>query len=94
MSRLGITPAASSAESTHFIAERFCRTRNMLEAIALGKPVVTPLWLESCGQTRCLLDEKNYILKDSKKEKEGFSMRTSLARAKQHPLLKVTIYLN
>ncbi|KAL0712654.1 hypothetical protein Bca4012_019632 [Brassica carinata] len=89
MGRLGISPAASSAESTHFIAERFCRTRNMLEAIALGKPVVTPLWLESCGQTRCLLDEKNYILKDSKKEKEGFSMRTSLARAKQHPLLKV-----
>ncbi|KAG2330798.1 hypothetical protein Bca52824_001978 [Brassica carinata] len=88
MGRLGISPAASSAESTHFIAERFCRTRNMLEAIALGKPVVTPLWLESCGQTRCLLDEKNYILKDSKKEKEGFSMRTSLARAKQHPLLK------
>lgn len=64
----------------------------MLEAIALGKPVVTPLWLESCGQTRCLLEEKNYILKDSKKEKEGFSMRTSLARAKQHALLKVTIY--
>ncbi|KAF8116463.1 hypothetical protein N665_0017s0023 [Sinapis alba] len=88
MGRLGISPAASSAESTHFIAERFSRTRNMLEAIALGKPVVTPLWLESCGQTKCLLDEKNYILKDSKKEKEGFSMGTSLARAKQHPLLK------
>ncbi|KAG5381595.1 hypothetical protein IGI04_033065 [Brassica rapa subsp. trilocularis] len=88
MGRLGISQASSSAESTHFIAERFCRTRNMLEAIALGKPVVTSLWLESCGQTRCLLDEKNYILRDSKTEKDGFSLRTSLARAKQHPLLK------
>ncbi|XP_013612923.1 PREDICTED: uncharacterized protein LOC106319208 [Brassica oleracea var. oleracea] len=88
MGRLGISQASSSEESTHFIAERFCRTRNMLEAIALGKPVVTPLWLESCVQTRCLLDEKNYILKDSKKEKEGFSLCTSLGRAKHHPLLK------
>lgn len=65
----------------------------MLEAIALGKFVVTPLWLESCAQTRCLIDEKSYILRDSKKEKDGFCMLTSLARAKQHPLLKVTIYL-
>ncbi|KAL0642504.1 hypothetical protein Bca4012_040794 [Brassica carinata] len=88
MGRLGISQASSSEESTHFIAERFCRTRNMLAAIALGKPVVTPLWLESCVQTRCLLDEKNYILKDSKKEKEGFSLCTSLGRAKHHPLLK------
>ncbi|XP_010422497.1 PREDICTED: uncharacterized protein LOC104707774 [Camelina sativa] len=88
MVRLGISPASSSADSTHFIADRFSRTRNMLEAIALGKPVVTPLWLESCGQTRCLIDEKRYILRDSKKEKDGFCMLTSLARAKQHPLLK------
>ncbi|KAJ0265010.1 BRCT domain-containing DNA repair protein [Hirschfeldia incana] len=88
MGRLGISPAASSAESTHFVAEKFSRTRNMLEAIALGKPVVTPLWLESCGQTRCLLDEKNYTLKDSKKDKDGLCMLTSLARAKQRPLLK------
>ncbi|CAH8273329.1 unnamed protein product [Arabidopsis lyrata] len=88
MVRLGISPASSSADSTHFIADRFARTRNMLEAIALGKFVVTPLWLESCAQTRCLIDEKSYILRDSKKEKDGFCMLTSLARAKQHPLLK------
>ncbi|VVB07085.1 unnamed protein product [Arabis nemorensis] len=88
MVQLGISPASSSADSTHFIADRFARTKNMLEAIALGKPVVTPLWLESCAQTRCLIDEKSYILKDSKKEKEGFCLLTSLARAKQRPLLK------
>ncbi|XP_028096902.1 PAX-interacting protein 1-like [Camellia sinensis] len=61
----------------------------MLEAIALGKPVVTHLWLDSCGQASCFIDEKNYILRDAKKEKEiGFSMPVSLARARQHPLLK------
>lgn len=63
----------------------------MLEAIALGKPVVTHLWLESCGQASCFIDEKNYILRDTKKEKEiGFSMPLSLARANQHPLLEVS----
>lgn len=62
----------------------------MLEAIALGKPVVTHLWLESCGQASCLIDEKNYILRDNKKEKEiGFCLPASLARARKHPLLKV-----
>ncbi|KAL5561579.1 hypothetical protein UlMin_031326 [Ulmus minor] len=87
--RLGISIASCSMDATHFIADKFARTKNMLEAIALGKPVVTHLWLESCGQANCFIDERNYILRDSKKEKEfGFSMPVSLARASQHPLLK------
>ncbi|KAF3436376.1 hypothetical protein FNV43_RR23468 [Rhamnella rubrinervis] len=87
--RLGISIASDSENATHFVANKFVRTGNMLETIALGKPVVTHLWLESCGQASCFIDEKNYILRDSKKEKEiGFSMPVSLARANQHPLLK------
>ncbi|GAB2293324.1 hypothetical protein Dimus_027526 [Dionaea muscipula] len=87
--RLGASLASSISEATHFITDKFVRTRNMLEAIASGKPVVTDLWLESCGQASCFIDEKNYILRDAKKEKEiGFSMPVTLARALQHPLLK------
>ncbi|XVF80546.1 hypothetical protein PTKIN_Ptkin15bG0082300 [Pterospermum kingtungense] len=87
--RLGICITSCSMDATHFIADKFVRTRNMLEAIALGKPVVTHLWLDSCGQASCLLDEKTYILRDSKREKEiGFNMSVSLARAKHYPLLK------
>lgn len=79
-------------DATHYIADRFVRTRNMLEAIAAGKPVVTHLWLENSAQASWILDEKNYILRDSKKEKEiGFSMPVSLARASQFPLLKVIV---
>lgn len=92
LARLGVSVVSSIADATHFIADQFVRTRNMLEAIALGKPVVTHLWIESCGQANCFIDEKNYILRDAKKEKEfGFSMPVSLARASQHPLLKVNI---
>ncbi|KAI3903048.1 hypothetical protein MKW92_024830 [Papaver armeniacum] len=89
LARLGASVASSSLEATHFVADKFVRTRNMLETIALGKPVVTPLWLKSCGQVSCFTDERNYILRDLKKEKEiGFSMPISLTRAGQSPLLK------
>ncbi|KAI7992584.1 PAX-interacting protein 1 [Camellia lanceoleosa] len=89
LARLGSSIVSCCSDATHFIADRFLRTRNMLEAIALGKPVVTHLWLDSCGQASCFIDEKNYILRDAKKEKEiGFSMPVSLACARQHPLLK------
>lgn len=88
--RLGISIATCPGDATHFIADRFVRTRNMMETIALGKLVVTHLWLESCGQVSCLIDEKNYILRDAKKEREiGFSMPVTNTRASQHPLLKV-----
>lgn len=92
LGRLGVSVASSMTDATHFIADQFVRTRNMLEAIASGKPVVTHLWLESCGQANRFIDEKTYILRDSKKEKEfGFSMPASLARACQYPLLKVNL---
>ncbi|KAH6776961.1 BRCT domain-containing DNA repair protein [Perilla frutescens var. hirtella] len=89
LARLGGAVSSSMLDATHFVADEFVRTRNMLEAIAFGKPVVTRLWIESCGQASCLIDEKNYILRDAKKEKEfGFCLPVSLARARQHPLLQ------
>ncbi|XP_052189297.1 uncharacterized protein LOC127799363 [Diospyros lotus] len=89
LARLGASVASSIFEATHFITDNFVRTRNMLEAIAFGKPVVTHLWLESCGQASCFIDERNYILRDAKKEKEiGFTLPVSLARACQQPLLQ------
>ncbi|KAF8725857.1 hypothetical protein HU200_020419 [Digitaria exilis] len=88
LARLGVCEAFSMADATHFVADSFFRTRNMLEAITLGKPVVTSMWLENCGQAGCFIDEKKYILRDVKKEKElGFSMPISLASACKHPLL-------
>ncbi|XP_042440955.1 dentin sialophosphoprotein-like isoform X1 [Zingiber officinale] len=86
---LGLPIASSISEATHFVSDKFVRTQNMLEAIATGKPVVTPMWLESCRQANCYIDEKNYILKDTKKEREiGFNMCVSIARACQSPLLQ------
>ncbi|XP_077240572.1 uncharacterized protein LOC143881409 isoform X2 [Tasmannia lanceolata] len=89
LARLGASIASTSRDATHFVADKFARTRNMLEAMALGKTVVTHMWLESCGQASCFIDEKNYILRDLKKEKEiGFNMAFTLACACQTPLLQ------
>ncbi|XP_062179635.1 uncharacterized protein LOC133884294 [Phragmites australis] len=96
--RLGVCEAFSMSDATHFVADNFFRTRNMLESITLGKPVVTSMWLENCGQAGCFIDERKYILRDAKKEKElGFSMPISLASACKHPLLlgkRVFVTLN
>ncbi|XP_060174741.1 uncharacterized protein LOC132605610 isoform X2 [Lycium barbarum] len=89
LARLGFISVSNCSNATHFVTESFVRTRNMLEAIACGKPIVTHLWLNSCGRASCFVDEKKYILRDAKKEKElGFTMPASLARARKHPLLE------
>ncbi|XVF62682.1 hypothetical protein PTKIN_Ptkin09bG0028200 [Pterospermum kingtungense] len=89
LARLCISEASTISDATHFITDKFVRTRNMLEAIASGKPVVTHLWLESIGQVNIHIDEEAYILRDIKKEKElGFCMPVSLARARKRPLLQ------
>ncbi|KAL8262157.1 hypothetical protein R6Q59_026206 [Mikania micrantha] len=89
MKKLGISIAKDCSDATHLVADRFARTKNMLEAMAFGKPIVTPLWLESCEQATCIIDENNYILRDANKEKEiGFNMHVSLSRARLNPLLK------
>lgn len=58
--------------------------------MAVGRPVVTHLWLESCEQAGFYVDEEKYILRDLEKEKEiGFIMPDSLACARERKLLQV-----
>ncbi|KAF8646961.1 hypothetical protein HU200_065474 [Digitaria exilis] len=85
----GVPVATTITEATHFVAEKFARTRNMVQAIAMGIPIVTPSWLECCREARCFIDEKKYIVRDMKKEKElGFSMPVSIGRGREKPLLE------
>ncbi|VFQ73927.1 unnamed protein product [Cuscuta campestris] len=89
VARLGFSMASCCSDASHFVADKFLRTKNMLEAMAIGIPVVTHLWLESCGQANSFINEKMFILRDYKKEREiGFSMPDSLAFSRQHPLLR------
>ncbi|KAL3686118.1 hypothetical protein R1sor_004140 [Riccia sorocarpa] len=95
VSKLGGTVTTSALVCTHFVADKFVRTGNMLEAMAAGKPVVTPAWLESCLHAKCYVDEHPYILRDAKKESEmGFSMVETLVEAQKRPLLQgIRVYI-
>jgi hypothetical protein len=87
--KLGGQVATTAGDCTHFVAEKFQRTGNMLAVMAAGKPVVTVTWLESCAQASCFLEEKRFTLEDEKKEKElGFSMVSTLSAAQHKPLLQ------
>ncbi|KAI5070188.1 hypothetical protein GOP47_0014531 [Adiantum capillus-veneris] len=87
--KLGGHVAVSAAKATHFVADSFVRSKNMLEIMAAGNSVVTTNWLEGCSQAQYFVDEESYILKDAQKEKEwGFCMYSSLASSRRRPLLK------
>lgn len=89
LTKLGGHVATSAAKATHFIADTFVRSRNMLEIMAAGKVVVTTMWLEGCIQAEYFVDEKSYILQDVQKEKQwGFCMHSSLAASRRKPLFK------
>ncbi|EFJ23080.1 hypothetical protein SELMODRAFT_416192 [Selaginella moellendorffii] len=89
LKKLKFQVVEKAAECTHFITDRFLRTANMLEVLAAGKPVVDLAWIESCSVAGCAVDEKKFIVDDSKKEKElGFSMHSTYISAQQRLLLE------
>lgn len=83
------TVATKAVDCTHFIAQKFVRTGNMLEAMAAGKFVVTFAWLESCKVANTFVDEMEFILEDERKEEDMcFSMRETLESTRRSPLLQ------
>ncbi|KAJ4776058.1 PAX-interacting protein 1 [Rhynchospora pubera] len=87
--QFGASTVLSMSDATHFIADRFGRTKNMLEAIAMGRHVVRSDWINSCAKAGCFVSEEKFVLRDLKKEREiGFSMPKSIQQAKRFPLLE------
>ncbi|KAG6553928.1 hypothetical protein Mapa_004845 [Marchantia paleacea] len=95
VTKLGGRLTTSAAECTHFVADKFVRTGNMLEAMAAGKPVITAEWLDNCLEAQSFVNEQAYILKDTRKEDEmGFCMVSTLNAAQQRPLLQdIRVYI-
>jgi hypothetical protein len=63
LKRLGAHEAKDVPSCTHLVADSFGRTKNMLEAMVGAKKIVTPSWLESCGQAHYFEDEAPHMLK-------------------------------
>eukprot|EP00850_Spirogloea_muscicola_P006171 SM000029S10466 [mRNA] locus=s29:290027:292927:+ [translate_table: standard] len=86
---LGWKEVKKAASCTHFVADRFVRTANMLETMVLGRPVVEPSWLERCAAVGEVVAEHSHVLQDHKKEVElSFSMVDSLASARKRLLFQ------
>lgn len=87
--RLGGAVIADVADCTHFVAERFGRTINMLTAMACGRPVVTPAWLRACRWGSQVAPWQPHVLRDRGKEAAfHFSLADSLAAAQREPLFE------
>jgi hypothetical protein len=67
---------------THFLmsstAGGFKRTRNALAALATGRPIVAPSWVEACVAAGTVVDASAHLLQDVEAEREfKFTMQGS-----------------
>ena len=86
--KLGGIITDNGKECTHIVTPRVARTVKFLSGISVCKYIVTPKWVEACGQCGSFIPEKDYFLSDPDAEQLfGMDVATSLSRAKEKKLL-------
>ncbi|XP_067135158.1 putative leucine-rich repeat-containing protein DDB_G0290503 isoform X2 [Centruroides vittatus] len=74
---------------THLVTDKFHRTVKMMCCVAKGIPVVVSEWLRRCESDDAFVDHAEYLLKDSRAEKQyKFNLKETLDKAQRTPLLK------
>uniref|UniRef100_A0A183CGL4 PAX-interacting protein 1 n=1 Tax=Globodera pallida TaxID=36090 RepID=A0A183CGL4_GLOPA len=93
---LGAEIASSVAACTHFVTTSLHRTVNLLEAIALGKSVVTPLWVEASLRRLGFVQDLSFFVRDRENEKKyGFNLKATTLRTRNRRVFKgVTLHLS
>lgn len=87
MKILGTSRAKDCSDPTHFVANRFSRTKKMLIR-SYGKLVVISLWLEICEQARSIINEKITPNVEPNKEMIG-----NLLKAVHGQVIQLCVYL-
>ena len=88
--QLGGRVVTSPHRCSHFVAERFVRTVNLLVAVARGCHVATPDWLFTSREARSFVDASCFPLRDRVKEGEmEFDLQRAVREARRQPLLQV-----
>ncbi|KAL3072466.1 hypothetical protein niasHS_017440 [Heterodera schachtii] len=86
---LGADIVFSVGLCTHFVTSSLYRTVNLLEAIALGKSVVTPLWVEASFRQLGFLPDLNFFVRDRENEKKyGFNLKATILRTRTRRVFK------
>jgi len=87
--RLGGALAASASDFTHFIAAPpLVRSKNLLCALASGRPVVLPSWLEASSRAGRFAPTGDHLCRHPAFEKKhGFDLARTLDAARAAPVL-------
>ena len=82
-------PSGSAQEPfSHVVAARFKRSEKMLVALASGRPIVSPQWLEASAACGTVLDADRFLLLDEAAErKHDFRLRHTLRAAQKGRVL-------
>uniref|UniRef100_A0A914HEE6 PAX-interacting protein 1 n=1 Tax=Globodera rostochiensis TaxID=31243 RepID=A0A914HEE6_GLORO len=93
---LGAEITSLVALCTHFVTTSLHRTVNLLEAIALGKSVVTPLWVETSLRRLGFVQDLSFFVRDRENEKKyGFNLKATTLRTRNRRVFKgVTFHLS
>ncbi|KAL7065452.1 hypothetical protein AAHC03_04806 [Spirometra sp. Aus1] len=75
------------AEATHLIADRLVRTPKIYQAVAYGRPIVTPKWVQACLHRGDWVDEWQWLLLDPEAEENlGINLADSLRRSHERAI--------
>ncbi|OON22515.1 hypothetical protein X801_01584, partial [Opisthorchis viverrini] len=78
----------SSEDATHLVCTRLLRTPKTYMAVALGRSLVTPKWIQASVMRGLWLDETPWLLNDPEGETQlGVCLSRSLQRAKRRQML-------
>ncbi|TGZ61965.1 hypothetical protein CRM22_007685 [Opisthorchis felineus] len=78
----------SSEDATHLVCTRLLRTPKTYLAVALGRSLVTPKWIQASVMRGLWLDETPWLLNDPEGETQlGVCLSRSLQRAKRRQML-------
>lgn len=79
----------SVTECTHCVTDKVRRTVKFLCCLAKGCDIVSTKWLDRCSSERKFVETEPFMIKDSSSEKQyQFSLKDSIKKARESPLLK------
>jgi len=93
---LGGEVVGSVNECTHLVVPNLERSLKLLEALALGKDVVSPQWIQQSYSLFKLIDSLDFYVYDAENERRyAFSLKNTILRARQRRVFQdVTFHLS
>ncbi|KAI1706432.1 regulator of ty1 transposition protein BRCT domain-containing protein [Ditylenchus destructor] len=80
---LGGKVAESVEQCTHFVVPNLERTAKLVEALALGKAVISPEWIQNCFSLLKIVDAYDFFVRDIENERKyGYNLKDTILKAR------------